>query len=425
MFCINCGNKISVPANFCPICGVDLNVYKPAPKPESQPMTQQAIAGQAMPREAPDNKPQDDIFEELFRNEHGYWDDNPDQDRDNETKHYDGENARHYRDEDGEPYRGDGARRRQSENARRYRDDDMDRYDDEDEPRRGKKSSPLPAVLAIVAIVLAFLLFIGPKFLGINLLPFDLFGTTSGESDDIDEDIDDPADGQNSDISRIESIVLYLVEDDGRLESIATDSPGAETSGEIEVRIGDYINLTAMIEPAEVERLLDTGWSLTDAAYGYFVDTGAFDAVFAATAPGETVIEFIVYDNVTDGKDDVKVLLKVLIEQPSAADGDPPFKGDILVNKMTNSGIYIRSDHVVNGESNKLNDGNKIGWIAAGDKSVQLTATGRKWQEDDGAHLWYEVEIPKSYRDTAKQTENYAGKPLVGWVRSDLVQLKN
>jgi hypothetical protein len=102
-------------------------------------------------------------------------------------------------------------------------------------------------------------------------------------------------------------------------------------------------------------------------------------------------------------------------------DNLPPYAGDIFVTNQAKSGIYIRSDHLVDGDANTLGDSNKIGWIKGGDTSVQLVATGNEYDEGGADYWWYEVEIPQWYRDTAKQTEHYAGRPLIGWVREDVV----
>ena len=324
------------------------------------------------PKYASDKKEQDDLFEEIFSGEQGYQ-------------------------------------------------DEYDRSDPfEDRPRkpRRKKRSAAPVVVLIIAIALAFLFIISPKFLGIQILPFDPFGF----SDEIDEgegDGDEDMDDMNSPFVGIDRIGLYLVGEDGSVESIAMTSDGTDIAQELEIKVGDYVNLMAMIEPVEAERNVETEWSLINASeVGYFVNTSPFEAVYLATAPGDEIIEFIVYN----GDDVQSVSVALMIDEPTEADGMPPFKGDTLVTKA-NSGIFIRSDHLVNGEANTLNDGNKIGWIAAGDKSVHLVSTGKKWEEEDGSHWWYEVEIPQTYRDTKKQSENYAGKPLKGWVRSDLVEV--
>jgi len=112
------------------------------------------------------------------------------------------------------------------------------------------------------------------------------------------------------------------------------------------------------------------------------------------------------------------------VQGPHATPDDPlyPYAGTIFVTNQPKLGIFIRSDHYVDGNGRYLNDSNKIGWIAGGDTSVQLVATGNEYDEGGDRHWWYEVEIPQWYRDTPQQTENYAGKPLIGWVRDDVVQ---
>jgi len=47
------------------------------------------------------------------------------------------------------------------------------------------------------------------------------------------------------------------------------------------------------------------------------------------------------------------------------------------------------------------------------------------YDEGGNGHWWYEVAIPQWYRDTAKQTENYAGKPLIGWTLTSYTQKDN
>jgi hypothetical protein len=99
-----------------------------------------------------------------------------------------------------------------------------------------------------------------------------------------------------------------------------------------------------------------------------------------------------------------------------------PFGGEVFVTNFSDKNIFIRSEPEISGESSKMNDGNKIGWIEKGDESVELIATGYEYHEGDDGHWWYEIEIPQWYRDTPKQAENFAGKPLIGWVRDDIVR---
>jgi len=111
-------------------------------------------------------------------------------------------------------------------------------------------------------------------------------------------------------------------------------------------------------------------------------------------------------------------------EPAQTEDTIPPYAGDkfVVSSSSPKMGIFIRSDHVVNGQSKYLNDGNKIGWIAGNDTSVVLIATGKEYDEGGDGYWWYQVEIPQWYRDTQKQSENYAGYPLIGWVRQDVVR---
>jgi hypothetical protein len=103
----------------------------------------------------------------------------------------------------------------------------------------------------------------------------------------------------------------------------------------------------------------------------------------------------------------------------------PPREGDVLVAHTEPArAAVIRSAPVVDGAQTET-DGNQIGYIYPGDTSVQLIATGEYYEDiqDGHDHMWIEVKIPQWYRDTGEQSTKYGGRPLVGWVGSDLVEL--
>ena len=143
---------------------------------------------------------------------------------------------------------------------------------------------------------------------------------------------------------------------------------------------------------------------------------------------GNTVVPFcfedivLINEKIAFAKIDGKYGILNIFGQPLVEDEIFPFGGEIFVTNFSDKNIFIRSEPVVNGESSKMNDGNKIGWIEKGDTSVELIATGNEYHEGGDGHWWYEIEIPQWYRDTPKQAENFAGKPLVGWVRDDIVR---
>ena len=143
---------------------------------------------------------------------------------------------------------------------------------------------------------------------------------------------------------------------------------------------------------------------------------------------GITVVPFcfedivLINEKTAFAKIDGKYGILNIFGQPLAEDEIFPFGGEVFVTNFSDKNIFIRSEPVVNGESSKMNDGNKIGWIEKGDTSVELIATGNEYHEGGDGHWWYEIEIPQWYRDTPKQKENFAGKPLVGWIREDIVR---
>jgi uncharacterized Zn finger protein (UPF0148 family) len=108
-------------------------------------------------------------------------------------------------------------------------------------------------------------------------------------------------------------------------------------------------------------------------------------------------------------------------EPPEDSDTTPPYAGNRFVTNQMKDGIFIRSDPSVQGNSRKLRDTNKIGYIEDGDTGVELIATGAEYYNDDDGYWWYEVEIPEWYRNTELQQQHYSDKPLIGWVRDDVV----
>jgi len=290
-------------------------------------------------------------------------------------------------------------------------------------PKKPRDKKPVLLVLIIVIVcTAAFLLFIGPKVLGVQILPFDLFNITDPEepADKPEESPvpDGPEDAVVYSAIPVESIVI-LVGDAMLIEAAG----GTETPSQVFIaEAGDLILFKAMAEPPGAEKNLITEWAIADPDIAYFETANRFDAVLNAAAPGQTEVIFTAYTDEETKKDMITARIGIDIHDPGPPDTIPPYAGDVFVTSESKLGIFVRSDHVVNGEGNKINDGNKIGWIAGGDTDVELVSTGREYHEGGEGYWWFEVKIPKWYRDTKKQTENFDGKPLVGWVRSDVVK---
>ena len=286
---------------------------------------------------------------------------------------------------------------------------------------RKKKDNKAIIITAIIAAVcvLAFLLYIGPKFLGVQFLPIDPFGVMDENSSarTADSDRADEEDDEEIYEDGIDSIILHV----GELGEIKVLSKDEYPLQEFTIQVGDVIDLYATINPDEAKYKAETKWTIINQEVGFFDTKRNFQAAFSASAPGATTVEYRAY---TDNKNQRDALVATFIFNVIEQEPEDllwPFKGVVFRTNEEKLGIFIRSDPTVTGAGNKLNDGNKIGWIAGGDTSVTLVATGKEYHEGGNLHWWYEVEIPQWYRDTAKQSENYSGKPLIGWVRDDVV----
>jgi len=97
-----------------------------------------------------------------------------------------------------------------------------------------------------------------------------------------------------------------------------------------------------------------------------------------------------------------------------------PGGASLTIDPKIKGGIFIRSEPEVTGKSSEMADGNKIGYIREGKTDVILRGTGKTEIGNDG-FMWYQVRIPQEFRDTAEQTKYYKDKPMVGWVREDVV----
>ena len=110
-------------------------------------------------------------------------------------------------------------------------------------------------------------------------------------------------------------------------------------------------------------------------------------------------------------------------EAPLSMNTWPPSDGDLLViSTPKGKGMFIRSEPYVNGSGTTYADGNKIGYIHPEDYSVQLVSNGVVVQDTEG-YYWFGIQIPEWYRNDPWQNSNYGGKPMVGYVREDVVQL--
>jgi hypothetical protein len=123
----------------------------------------------------------------------------------------------------------------------------------------------------------------------------------------------------------------------------------------------------------------------------------------------------------------VRPAMWIMVNAESGGNSTIP-QGDYLIQPGTEfvihtepkKGMFVRSEPIVNGDATKLGDGNKIAYIHYDDTSVRLSATGEtEWGE---GYTWIRVEVPQWYRETAEQEEYFAGRPLTGWVRQDVVR---
>lgn len=93
------------------------------------------------------------------------------------------------------------------------------------------------------------------------------------------------------------------------------------------------------------------------------------------------------------------------------------------IGDNVSGGMFVHSYPRIDGTADKMNDGNKIGYIPADGKPVILAGSGRTVLDEEVSRLWFEVVMPQSYRDTPEQQKYYKDQPLAGWVRDDVVQL--
>ena len=286
-----------------------------------------------------------------------------------------------------------------------------------------KKATNIIVISAIIAAVcvLAFLLYIGPKFFGIQLLPIDPFGVMEEEkkTEIVDAHLVDVKEEEKVvEEEKIVSITLVV----GELGEVEFFSEGGSLAHEYSINVGDAILLNASINPSEMQSRAETEWAIVNQEVGYFDSASPFQATFVASAQGTTTVEFKAYTDINSQSDALVGSFVFIVADANPEDTIGPVIGDIFVTSESKSGIFIRSEPIVDGVANKLNDGNKIGWIEGGDTTIRLVATGNEYHEGGDRHWWYEVEIPEWYRETERQTENYKGKPLVGWVRDDVVK---
>jgi len=266
--------------------------------------------------------------------------------------------------------------------------------------------------MIIIACFLVFVLFIAPKFLGTQILPFDPFGFSdstevAGEEATTDDDkyMEDTI--YSEDQIEIENVTISIKE-----------LGEADENDSFIVYKNEIYHLEVNIHPQEARPYANMEWSIIGDSEKAFIDG---DGVFVPSNIGEVFIKVIV--SVKNGKV-VSSFVRILIEDTTPEDDSWPFAGAIIITNEPKLGIFIRSDHFVDGDSNLIDDGNKIGWIAGGDTSVELIATGNKYHEGGDGFWWYEVKIPQWYRDTGKQKNFYDGRTLIGWVREDVLMEK-
>jgi len=272
-----------------------------------------------------------------------------------------------------------------------------------------KKQSPfIPVLLMIIIFASVFILFVGPKFLDFHLIPFDPFGFS-------------PADDEEE-IIPIEKISM-LINDTILLERKYYSYHGMQNHHYYKAKPDELVHFRAMLSPVETEEFVSTEWVFGRLFVGGILYENPFDALVDVGPAGSTDVVFYAYYGEGAEREEYAFRVNILIgSNPYGNEPNPPFEVDVLVTNQEKLGIFIRSEPEVTGESSKLNDGNKIGWIKGGNTDVELLATGKKHREGDNGFWWFEVMIPQSFRDTKQQTENFDGKPLVGWVREDVVK---
>ena len=307
-----------------------------------------------------------------------------------------------------------------------------------EQKRRGKRAAAAIVVFIIIC-ALAFVFYIAPKFMGMQIVPFDPFGIAGSggvgggsESPDGGGNDGGPVDGgvgnDNGDNGNgaiddggTENIDVVnpdgapgLAEVQGVTISAESIEPGDD--GAYVVQQGSQYHLKATVSPEEAQGYAKVEWFIQDGSqYAVLHPDGVFDAL----EPGYAVVGVRAYAEEGMG---AETTVTFIIEGPGQEGSQWPSQGTLLVTSEPKLGIFIRSEPVAKGSGNSMNDGNKIGWIAGGDESVILVATGNGVEK--GGYSWYEVEIPESYRETEEQQRYYKDKPLTGWVRYDLVKKK-
>jgi hypothetical protein len=311
----------------------------------------------------------------------------------------------------------------EGEEARRAREQEEKRREDQ---RKLNQQIILIAVVIVIAVAFTFLFVIAPKFMGLQILPIDPFGynkaapaVSEGDGEKAPAGADaGTAPGMAIEAPGIQSLVLGI----GRYGSDDETIDGTYgDDGTLSLKTGAAISILAVVDPKEAAAGAEFEWTVAGDSGAAECTWAGDEATLFALAPGEVTVTVRAEGS---GLSVAKNTLHIVIVPAEPEDVIYPVKGTIFITNEAKLGIFVRSEHLVNGESKTLNDGNKIAWIAGGNTSVELIATGNEYNEGADGYWWYEVEVPQTYRDTAKQKENYAGKPLIGWVRSDVVKEK-
>ncbi|MCL1896445.1 MAG: hypothetical protein FWG03_07865, partial [Clostridiales bacterium] len=303
--------------------------------------------------------------------------------------------------------------------------------------KRGKRAA-VAIVVFVVVCALAFVFYIAPKFMGMQIVPFDPFGIAGSgsvgggsESPDgggndggpVGSGGNDNGDNGNGPIDDGDAENIDVVNPDGAPGSaevsgvtISTEYIEPGEDGDYVVLPGSQYHLKATVSPEEAQEYATVDWFLADGLSYALISP---DGVFTALEPGYAVVVARAY--VEKGKG-AETAVTFIIQGSVQEGGQWPVQGTLLVTNEPKLGIFIRSEPVVKGSGNSMNDGNKIGWIAGGDESVVLVATGNVTEK--GGYSWYEVDIPRTYRDTEEQQRYYKDKPLTGWIRYDVVKEK-
>ena len=208
MFCIGCGKQIESTSKFCPYCGADV-------REALEPGTQGAQKAQT---------------EQVDQNEQTLLIEMPP----------DGVNVADYFSEKND----EAAVRRSEQN------------------KKGNRIVLLAAIIAAVC-VFAFLLFIGPKLLGVQFLPIDPFGlsesTAKTDPVEIDYSISSDDGDEPSANAEIKSIQISGGEIVGTIKKTTlAQEPSQDTV--YGILVGDRIDLNAKIEPLMAEDMTETEW---------------------------------------------------------------------------------------------------------------------------------------------------------------------